>query len=440
MLIFLFLIAKFLQALATTISILILIKQEISFNKKSILLLSGIQISLYLSVFIRNFDMFPKIIIISLLIYFYYILIKKLYKIPSLLSLTVSLLVFTFSGILEGLVLLYVTNLSNCEYSIIGSINIPRIIIILTISLFHLLVNFFINNLLMKKISNENITNANTNLLFSLSLITLLFWPQLLYLTENQYTTAFTLGFISFIELALITFMSIQKFKIHTVQLETAKDLKSEKIYNQTLKSAVDTIRGFKHDYNNIINTLNGYIILNDMEGLKNYFNKGVLKDTYKLKSLEYLSFDLINDSGIYNLIASKYFECNSKNINVSLDITSDVKSLNIPKFELSRILGILLDNAIEATSELDDSERKITLRLYKNYNSNVSKFVIENTFDNKKNIDEQKVFEKNFSTKKNPSGFGLYEVKKIVDSYENTRIETSIKNNKFKQTLIIQN
>lgn len=440
MITFLFTLAKFTQALSITVSILVFLKEEICFNKKSLLLFAFSSVSLLITNLIRIFNILPRTIIILILIFGYSYVIKKLYKTCNILAITISLLIFTVFGILEGLMLLYITNFYNCEYNITSSINLPRVIIVLTISLLYLLLSYSVNCLTMKKITKDSITDADTNLLFSLSFITILFWPQLLYLTKHQYTTAFTLSFISFVELALITFMSMQKFIIHFNQKKTAEDLKSEKIYNQTLKSAVDTIRGFKHDYNNIVNTLNGYILLDDMEGLKNYFNNGVLKDTYKLKSLEHLSFELINDSGIYNLIASKFFECNSKNINMTLDITSDVKSLNISKFELSRMLGILLDNAIEAVSDLKEEDRKIIFRLYKNFNSNVAKISIENNFMNDKNITKEQVFQKNFSTKKNPSGFGLYEVKKIVDSFDNVNIETSIKNNKFKQTLIIQN
>ena len=440
MITFLFTLAKFTQALSITVSILVFLKEEICFNKKSLLLFAFSSVSLLITNLIRIFNILPRTIIILILIFGYSYVIKKLYKTCNILAITISLLIFTVFGILEGLMLLYTTNFYNCEYNITSSINLPRVIIVLTISLLYLLLSYSVNCLTMKKITKDSITDADTNLLFSLSFITILFWPQLLYLTKHQYTTAFTLSFISFVELALITFMSMQKFIIHFNQKKTAEDLKSEKIYNQTLKSAVDTIRGFKHDYNNIVNTLNGYILLDDMEGLKNYFNNGVLKDTYKLKSLEHLSFELINDSGIYNLIASKFFECNSKNINMTLDITSDVKSLNISKFELSRMLGILLDNAIEAVSDLKEEDRKIIFRLYKNFHSNVAKISIENNFMNDKNITKEQVFQKNFSTKKNPSGFGLYEVKKIVDSFDNVNIETSIKNNKFKQTLIIQN
>lgn len=439
MLNFLFIIAKLTQSLTITVSILILLKEKICFNKKFVSLLSGVIVSFFITFLIRDWDIVLKTFIIFMLILLYYLLIVKIYKTSSILGITTSLLVFTISGIHEGLILLYTTNFCNCDYNIVSSINLPRIIVVLTICLLNLFIIHIINIILIKKISKDFLESAAINLLFLLAIVTILFWPQLLYLTENQFKTAFVFSSISFIELALISMVSIQKFLIHSIQIKTAADLKSEKIYNQTLKSAVDTIRGFKHDYNNIINTLNGYIILNDMEGLKNYFNEGVLKDTYKLKSLEHLSFDLINDSGIYNLIASKYFECNTKNITMTLDITSDIKSLNIPNFELSRILGILLDNAIEASLELEPKDRKIVFRLYRNYNLNLSKIVIENTFNNNKDINTENVFLKDFSTKKNPSGFGLYEVKKIIKSFDNISIETDIKNNKFKQTLIIQ-
>ena len=59
---------------------------------------------------------------------------------------------------------------------------------------------------------------------------------------------------------------------------------------------------------------------------------------------------------------------------------------------------------------------------------------------DTDTNIDTEKIFTKNYSTKENPSGFGLYEVNKFLRRNPQSYLTTTIdKNNKlFTQTLTI--
>ena len=92
----------------------------------------------------------------------------------------------------------------------------------------------------------------------------------------------------------------------------------------------------------------------------------------------------------------------------------------------ITRVLGILLNNAIEASKECDDKIINVIFRK----NGNRNEIVIENTYKNKY-IDIDRIFEKNYSTKKGNSGIGLWEVKKILKKHKNLNLYTS-KNNKF--------
>ena len=60
---------------------------------------------------------------------------------------------------------------------------------------------------------------------------------------------------------------------VRTSKLEaTTAKLEEEQLYNQTLGLLYDNIRGFKHDYNNIVQGIGGYISTNNIEGLKEYY------------------------------------------------------------------------------------------------------------------------------------------------------------------------
>lgn len=79
---------------------------------------------------------------------------------------------------------------------------------------------------------------------------------------------------------------------------------------------------------------------------------------------------------------------------------------------ELSRILGILLDNAMEATEKAKQKYIRFEAKYDKRKNADVIKVI--NTYDTSINIDLDKIYEKGVSSKKVKSGIGLWEVKNL--------------------------
>lgn len=78
-----------------------------------------------------------------------------------------------------------------------------------------------------------------------------------------------------------------------------------------------------------------------------------------------------------------------------------DFNTLNMKIYEFARILGILLDNAIEASRDCD--EKIINLTFRNDTKNNRQIIIVENTYKNKDvNIDE--IFEKGVSGKENHS------------------------------------
>lgn len=131
---------------------------------------------------------------------------------------------------------------------------------------------------------------------------------------------------------------------------------------------------------------------------------------------------------GIYNLLTSKYREAEARDIKINMTFLLDLNTLKMKIYEFARILGILLDNAIEASSECDEKIINITFR--NDSKNNRQLITIENTYQNK-NIDTEKIFEKGVSEKENHTGLGLWEVRKIIKKNNNANLFTS-KTDKF--------
>ena len=147
------------------------------------------------------------------------------------------------------------------------------------------------------------------------------------------------------------------------------------------------------------------------------------------------LNPDVVNNDGIYNLLTKKYYEAESKDIKINITFLLDLSTLHMKIYEFARILGILLDNAIEASSECDEKIINIT---FNNDTKNSRQLVlIENTYKDK-NIDTEKIFEKGISGKENHTGLGLWEVRKLVKKNSNINLFNSKSDKYFTQQLEI--
>ena len=236
--------------------------------------------------------------------------------------------------------------------------------------------------------------------------------------------------------ICLIAYFFVSLFNIvKTKQLEIAnRDINNLQLYNNTLKVMYDNIRAFKHDFNNIMNGIGGYITAKDMDGLSKYY-KSVFKECNNLNNLAALNPETINNPSIYAILADKYNKANAKNIQIELGVFIDLNSLNIDTYELTRILGILLDNSIEAAQECD--KKYISVRFLMDHRKNRQLVIVENTYKDK-NVDTYKIFEKSYSTKPHNTGLGLWEVNKILRKHNNLAIYTSKDSELFKQQLEI--
>lgn len=243
-----------------------------------------------------------------------------------------------------------------------------------------------------------------------------------------------TLTFLSFISLLAYFSISLYSLTRATKLSLTKQKLESAESYNNTLRILHDNVRGFKHDFDNIVTTIGGYIKTEDMEGLKKYYLE-LEDDCERVNNLYVLNPEIVNNDGIYNLLTKKYNEADSKNIKVNISFLLDLGNLHMKIYEFAKILGILLDNAIEASSECE--EKMINLSLRNDSKNSRELIVIENTY-NDKNIDIEKIYEKGISGKENHTGLGLWEVRKIIKKNNNINLHT-LKNDKFfSQTLEI--
>ncbi len=231
---------------------------------------------------------------------------------------------------------------------------------------------------------------------------------------------------------SLLAYFSISMYTIFTVsKLETTSiSLEESQLYNKTLQILHDNIRAFKHDFWNIVQGIGGYISKNDMDGLKNYYSK-LVEDCQQVNNLTALSPSVVNNPAIYNILANKYHIADELGIKIGLEVFMDLTNLNINSYELTRILGILMNNAIEASKECEEKIINVTFR--KDKRRHLQLVIIENTY-NDKDVDTEKIYEKGYSTKPGNTGIGLWEVRQIMRKHNNLNLYTTKTDDYFSQ------
>lgn len=243
--------------------------------------------------------------------------------------------------------------------------------------------------------------------------------------------------FVTFISLSsILAYFVISIYSIiNSSKLElTERDLEGAHLTIQSLRALHDTVRTFKHDFDNMVNSIGGYVRTEDISGLTKYYEQ-LLLECHKTNNLYSLSPDVINHPAIYNILAAKYYDADALNILIHLDIFLDLNEIenHMKIYEFTRILGILLDNSIEAAKQCEDKKINVTFRKEEIKHRLV--IIIENTYTNK-DVDTDKIFEKGISSKENKEncGLGLWKVREILKRNNNLNLFTSKNTEYFKQ------
>lgn len=322
------------------------------------------------------------------------------------------------------------TNLLN--FSIKEFISFPLFISLFTVLVLILIYYLCLTSKSIKKIFLLSRFPLNHIIIYNVSFEAIAIFLQLciFFIYENKIPISFTITNI----FCLTIYFLINMFAlVRTKRLEqTQKALEAEQIYNKTLSLLHDNLRCFKHDFNNIIQSIGGYIALNDMDGLRKYYNN-LFEDCKQTNNLNLLNPDTINNPSIYSLLTKKYFLATEKGIKMNVEVFTDLSNINFNIYELTRILGILLDNAIEAAQYTEEKLIDVELKS----NSKKQLFIISNSC-NDDNISVTKIFEKGYSTKESNSGIGLWKVHNILSKRENADLFTTVHNHKFMQQLEI--
>ncbi|CUL80088.1 Accessory gene regulator protein C [Listeria monocytogenes] len=234
-------------------------------------------------------------------------------------------------------------------------------------------------------------------------------------------------GSVLKINTLIFTGYTILLIVIVTVVINTATN--ELKVQNQ--KEQLEQLQ----DYVNILSTLVGYIDNNDMPGLKYYFennivpiNKTIESNNYKISLLQ--NIHVIELKG---LLAVKLIRAQELKIDAILEVVEPIDKISMDSIDLCKVVGILLDNAVEAALTCENPV--IRIAFVKKGDSII--IVFANSLPvNMPPI--YKIFEEGFSTKGEGRGLGLASLREIMKKYSHVALDTKVTDREVIQELEI--
>ena len=183
---------------------------------------------------------------------------------------------------------------------------------------------------------------------------------------------------------------------------------------NKLMKQQMDeieniymTMRGWRHDYHNHLQSLKGYLSLNKVEQMKNYLNE-LETDLDSIDTL-YHSGNLQLDS----ILNAKLAIAEKGQIRIHCD-ASIPPQLHVSDLDLCVILGNLLDNAIESCRKIENPDERF-IRVY----IGILKKQLYISITNATSETVKQRTDHYFTTKRGDHGHGLKRVDQVVKKYD---------------------
>ena len=242
----------------------------------------------------------------------------------------------------------------------------------------------------------------------------------------------FSLFFLSTGVLIFCLYKTIQENYEFQARVAHADSLSE---YACRLEHLYKEIRCFKHDYMNILSSMYAYLDEQRFDELKQYFEKTLLPDGRKLAAEDDLIGRLKNIEimELKGLLYTKILSAGDFHLRVTVDIPEKIAEINMKVPDLMRILGIFLDNAIDAASQTCTKELYIGILRH----DNVDYLHITNSASSIPNLAE--LFKEGYSSKSGHAGVGLYEVETLLKKYPESLLNTEYNAGRFTQILQIK-
>ncbi len=200
----------------------------------------------------------------------------------------------------------------------------------------------------------------------------------------------------------------------------TKADMQNKETHIDSLIKSMDEFRGIKHDFNNILHTYSGYFAIGDLEACKEY-HASLLHLTTQAEDLLEVGHRMGENPALISLILEKHIRAEQMNVDMSVLLKYPLSDLPMKDIDICRIVGCLLDNAMEAAAET--TEKRVSFTVEQKADQ-AKLMIITNSASSP--LDVNQMLRSGVTTKLGHQGIGLSSVRKIMDRYANCSFQLS--------------
>lgn len=214
-------------------------------------------------------------------------------------------------------------------------------------------------------------------------------------------------------------------------------ELKQKEIlehYVDSLEEMVKEMRSFRHDYKNILSSMSGYIRENKMEELKEYFDENIknFSSDTEVQMEAWKCLKNIQPMELKGFLYEKLLLALARGVKIQVYMMDSMKVQCAYMEDLLRMLGVLIDNAIEASEQITDGY--VVIEIVK-MDQAVS-FLVKNNYLQEPNL--MKMGKEQYTTKGKGRGNGLCWVEETIEKHKEMFHELKIEKNEVIQRIEI--
>lgn len=220
-------------------------------------------------------------------------------------------------------------------------------------------------------------------------------------------------------------------------QEQKQKEYLQLKEYASYLESSEDDLRKFRHDYRNMLNSLRVSIQDGNAEEALEKLNQYTNTNLNSKALLKYKDVNHIHVTSLKSIIITKLSELYSLGIPYNFECRHRLSSLpdKLDEFDLIRLIGISLDNAIEESNKIikqtgNKENAEIQIMIYASAPGVLELEIRNKILEKIKSINQLQA--KGYTTKKGHAGLGLANIAELEDKYPGMSISYTIQDDYF--------
>ncbi len=247
-------------------------------------------------------------------------------------------------------------------------------------------------------------------------------------LLMKQYRVNISLrhAWLYFLLILIVIYRIFDNYHRQRINMMQCREAETQAYINSLLKAQSD-LHSTKHDMSNMLQVYDGYIQLDNMEALRGY-HSSVMATVKRANAAVELLSALRERRALHTLLSIKIQRAGELNIKVGIGNAGYLADICLSDLDLCRLMGDLLDNAIDAAAI--SGEKYIEIQCRRPDSRNVQVEIANSTAGD---VDIGRIFELGYTTKDGAhDGHGLVAAQNMLAFYEGCSMVVTYSNLRF--------